>query len=158
MAAAFFGAGLSLSESEEESFLAAAFLAGAAFLAAGFSLESESSEDDSATLAFLTGTAVFSATFLDLFFWEEAALALDSALALLVATTLAAGFLSESELSESSEDESFLAGAFLAGATFLLSAFSSLFLVLSIETFLDGASLDDEDEDDATCFCKKNES
>ena len=163
LAAAFlagaFLAGFSLSdeESEDESFLAA-FLAGAAFFPLTTSTadesESLSEEELSSTLDFLTGTAAFSAVFLDLLLeallFPLLALTLDSALALLAAT-LVTGL---SELSEESlEDEAFLAFFLSTLTTFLSSAFLFLFLVSSIDCFLDGAS---DDEADTTFFYSKN--
>jgi hypothetical protein len=67
LAAAFFGAGLSLESLSEllESFLAAFF--GAAFFGAGFSDSEESESEDDSTLAFFCGTTAFSAVFLALF-------------------------------------------------------------------------------------------
>lgn len=144
LAAAFlvgaFLAGLSLSEeseSEDESFLAA-FLTGAAFFPLTTSTsdsESDPEEEESSTLDFLTGTVAFSEVFLDLFFCDEAfdlAETLDPALVLLARTFF--GALSELEEEPLLELE---LDAFLAGF------FSTFFLVLSIDCFLDGASDDD---------------
>jgi hypothetical protein len=105
LAAAFLATGLSESDPELlELSLAAAFLAGAAFLAAGFSSESESEEDEA---AFLAGTALAAEVFWALFFPADPLLAPDSALLL-----LATGFLvATSELSLSEEE---LATTFLA--------------------------------------------
>ena len=145
--AAFFGAGFSdslESESEDDSFLAGAFLA--AFFGAGLSsLESESSLlEDSSTFFFFCGTAAFSEVFLALAELLLLAEMFDEALALFVATTLT-GSSDDESLDESLLDSTFF--------FFFSSTFLALFLLSSIDCFLDGAS--DEEADALVCFFYK---